>query len=468
MCMQPTRVRPAQKWGWAGHQIVHDPVIPASRTVPGTRRARYPIDIRAFLSIEGNAAVRAWLDRLRSDLTAPGLRRFNGRGPGDFDARVDLVTAYMRRHLRHQRSSRHFDQWRFPEETLAAGGGDCEDLAFVLTALLEGAGVSVDCLRVVLGEVIEHRPGGPRTWDHAWVVYQNEKGAWEILEPLGSVRPAAPSRRRRSAADVEYLPHFVFNRHHLWRVRSPATRAGDALPSYLVERTFWAGFNPSFAIGVHEHILDLALAAMPADLLQQVKRWNSWVDVDVLAYDPRDHFDFAYVEAGWERVEQRLTGAKAKLAQGYVRDFTLATHAVADFYAHTLYADFVQPHNGSLPLYDPDSPLPSGSLVYDFTPYRELPGCSHTALQAQEHWKGALISGQWWRWYTTYPDELETAAELEWRRCLPDHDAIAVDSATPKSSHTHYAGAQYARQFALRQQAAIEHVRELYKRATSA
>jgi hypothetical protein len=60
-------------------------VIPASRTVPGTKRARYPIDIRGFLSIEGNAAVHAVLDRLRGRLTEAQRVQFDGRKRGDFD-----------------------------------------------------------------------------------------------------------------------------------------------------------------------------------------------------------------------------------------------------------------------------------------------------------------------------------------------------------------------------------------------
>ena len=50
------------------------------------------------------------------------------------------------------------------------------------------------------------------------------------------------------------------------------------------------------------------------------------MDVNVLGYDPRDHFDFAYVPEGWQRVQKRL-------ASGSITDFSLAAHAIGDFYA---------------------------------------------------------------------------------------------------------------------------------------
>ena len=46
------------------------------------------------------------------------------------------------------------------------------------------AGVSSYCIRVALGSLLIHVPRGkPRKHDHYWVMYQNESGVWEILEP---------------------------------------------------------------------------------------------------------------------------------------------------------------------------------------------------------------------------------------------------------------------------------------------
>ena len=52
------------------------------------------------------------------------------------------------------------EEWLLPAETLANGGGDCEDLAFLLMALLGEAEISQSCLRLVFGELVETDPGG--------------------------------------------------------------------------------------------------------------------------------------------------------------------------------------------------------------------------------------------------------------------------------------------------------------------
>lgn len=460
--MQASQVVPYQKWHWAGDEIVPNPVIPASRVVPGTKKARYPIDVREYLSIQDNAVVRAELHRLLESLPAAEREPFFSRQPGCFDFRADKVVERVGR-LKYLPVGRRFDHWLFPDETLAAGGGDCEDLAFLLAAMLLAAGISSYCIRVALGSVTVREQGKSRRFDHAWVVYQNEDGGWEILEPLALVAPktrrAAARRPAGRASDerlrtVEYAPHFVFNSDHLWRVRGPEASANRPFADYLGDRAFWRGFHPTFAAGVHNTIYDEALQGMaPADLAR-VKRASFWVDVNVLAYDPRDHFDFAYLTESWQRV-------KARLATGNLKDFGLATHTIADFYAHTLYGEFGPQPDGTLALYDPDAPVLAEEPVYDFSGC-PLPGCGLGAQAAADHWRSQLISGQWWRWYTTFPDDLENTADFkQYRRCLPDHDFLAVDSANYKSPHR-YGAAEYQRQFPMRQAAAVAHIRATY------
>ncbi len=466
MCMQFTGVRPYQRWHWAGDEIVYDPIVPASRTIPGTKRARYPIDIRQYVSIEGNAVIRGALTELRESLPPGGQTLFGSRQPGAFDFRARSIAEFVSRRIAYRRSTRQLDQWLFPEETLALRRGDCEDLAFLLAALLEASGVSSFCLRVALGIIVDHtNPTRPRRWHHAWVVYQDEGGFWQIIEPLALVAPQRGQGKRRTPRrtvtvgphpDFEYIPHFVFNRQHLWRVRSPEDDATGQFRQYLKERKFWKGFDPSFAIWIHESIYDDALSGMPSEELDAVKQWSFWADVNVLRYDPRDHFDFSYIEEGWGRLHARL--ASASLA-----DFAYAMHALADFYAHSLYADFAEREDdGSLRLYDPDSPIPPSKLVYDFTAYSSLPDCLETPAQAAGRWKGKLISGQWWRWYTTFPDELERSSGFQYRRCLPDHDEVAVDGPGRKEPH-HYDVKDYPEQFRLRRKAAVEHIRRAYQ-----
>lgn len=466
MCMQSTHVRPYQRWHWAGDEIAHDTVILASRRIPGTKK-RYDIDIREYLSIEDNAVIREHLERLWERLPKPQQGQFTSRKPGAFDLRARTVSGYVGA-LRYMHSGRKFDDWLFPDETLANGGGDCEDLAFLLAALLEASGISAYCIRVALGAVIDHRrPAHPRRWDHAWVVYQNEGGAWEILEPhalryQARFRGRGPSVRRapliKRIHDIEYIPHFVFNRDHLWRVRTQEPYAGRLFRDYVTkDRKFWKRFEPSFAATVHWSIYDEALAGMSGAELDLVKATSLGVDVNVLEYDPREHFDFAYLDAGWERVQRRLS-------TGSLEDFALATHAIADFYAHSFYSDFARRRpDGSIEPYDPQHPIPQDALVYDFKPYAPLPGCASSTDAAEMHWKGGLISGQWWRWFTTFPGELKRASDFRWRRCLPDHDAVAVDGPERKAAHRHYSPAEYPGVFSRRRQAAIEHVRAAYR-----
>jgi hypothetical protein len=54
MCFQTSRVRPWQKWRWAGDDIFSS-VVPAARRVPGG--GPFDIDIREYLSIEGDEVV---------------------------------------------------------------------------------------------------------------------------------------------------------------------------------------------------------------------------------------------------------------------------------------------------------------------------------------------------------------------------------------------------------------------------
>ena len=163
MCMQPSGVRPYQRWHWAGDEIVHEPAIPASRILPGTRQRKYPIDIRQFLSIEGNAVIRAHLRALLDSLAPQEQQLFTSRRSGAFDFRTRKVVQYLGTQVKYkQRSSRIIDDWCFPEETLALKEGDCEDLAFLLASLLEASGISGYCLRVALGAIEEHAKAGDR------------------------------------------------------------------------------------------------------------------------------------------------------------------------------------------------------------------------------------------------------------------------------------------------------------------
>lgn len=464
MCFHTSQVIPYQRWHWAGDEIVPEPVVPAARSVPGARKRGYPIDIREFLSITDNAVVRHRLGKIVDALSLEEQRLFRSRGPGAFDFRVSVIVREFGKLDYVPSKRRTADSWLFPDETLAQGGGDCEDLAFLLAALLDAAQVSRYCVRVALGRVVV-RDGAkkPHESDHAWVVYLNEGGAWEILEPLVHVRAPRGKQEKKTASKaklerrtvVEYVPHFVFNQEHLWRVRSADDQATLRFDRYLADREFWAAFDPTFATSVHNGIYDDALKGMSAGDLSIVKRVSLVTDANVLGYDPRDHFDFAYIDEGWQRVQSRL--ATRDLA-----DFARAAHAIADFYAHSTYYDFGARRGNAQTLvpYDPNHPNLSSEPSYDFERYAPLPGATLNPAEAAAKWNGKLISGQWWRWFTTYPSSLRPALPL--RRCLPDHDAIAVDSADRPAYQRRYDEAEYQFAFADRRQAAVEHIRAAF------
>lgn len=464
--MQATPVKPHQHFRWAGDEIVHDPIVPAARSVPVARGKRgYAVDIREFLGIRGSALIRKQVSELRKSLSDDERLLFDSRVAGAFDFRARAVVDFMGRELAYVPGSRRADNWLVPSETLAARGGDCEDLAFVLASMLEQSGISSYCIRVAFGRVT--RSGGgerEKSWDHAWVVYMNEGGAWEILEPLAAIgnarkkpRRAARKREGITTESYEYAPHFVMNRHHLWRVRTSQDAAARPLTDYLGERRFFDEFDPTFATSVHNSIYRGALDGISTGELAHVERSSLIVDANTLAYDPRDHFDFAYIDQGWARVARRLK-------TGNIGDFALALHAIADFYAHSTYADFGvrRPRTDALVPYDPTTKRLARTPTYDFSAYTPIPGTTKSAADAVRPWQGKIISGQWWRWYTTYPADLKGKAELALRRTLPDHDAISVDGSSRESGHKRYDEAEFQFQFADRRAAAVEHIRSVW------
>jgi hypothetical protein len=476
MCMQCSAVRSYQQWRWSGDEIVHSPIVPAARRPAGSRKIGYPIDIRAFILTENNAVIQQHLQSVINTLPADDRLYFYKKSAGCFDFRADAIVHSMLS-LKYRPGKRCFDAWLFPDETLHLGGGDCEDLAFLLAALLAASGISTDCIRVVLGTITDHsQADNPRSWDHAWVVYQQENSAWKILEPMAKIgqinahfddidvenkppKKLVKTRQKSDVHDVSYTPHFVFNSHHLWRVRNPDRRTSQSFIDYLDSRDsrFWSGFNPSFAAGVHADIYDQALAGMSSSSRLIVKAVSLGVDANVLQYDPRDHFDFGYIDEGWRGVNERL-------ATGQLKDFGLATHAIADFYAHTLYGYFAKPQaNGHLPIFDPQKPIPADQLDYSFLKKEKRPGSACSDQTFLSNWNGKLISGQWWRWYSTYPNELR--ADLPKHRCLPDHDRLAVDGPTMHGENALFAdAAAYKKQFELRRQASIDHISAVYQK----
>jgi Transglutaminase-like superfamily len=284
MCMQSTAVRHYQRWHWNGDVICPDTTIHVSRRVPHSHKQRYDIDIREFIAIGGNSVIKNELSKITDQL--PGYKEkldFLTKGIGKFDYKANIIFEWFSNYA-YRKSSRNYDQWLFPEETLANGGGDCEDLSFLLATMLIESGISRECVRVALGCLKDRSSKNSKPHDHAWVVYQTEGSAWQILDPIAKVNDpysgkldqnTGSSSNQGNLPDIEYIPSFVFNSEHLWFVCSRESPRNDNkinkgfLENYLKSRkNFWTHFNPSFALSVHNFIFDQALTGMSvADLL---------------------------------------------------------------------------------------------------------------------------------------------------------------------------------------------------------
>ena len=91
------------------------------------------------LTTANNAVVSAKLPGLVAALPPAEQALFRSHSPRSFDFRTDKIAQFFGtlRYLKSNNKTRHCpDAWLYPDETLAQGGGDCEDLAFLLAALL--------------------------------------------------------------------------------------------------------------------------------------------------------------------------------------------------------------------------------------------------------------------------------------------------------------------------------------------
>jgi hypothetical protein len=473
MCLQTSSIRPFQKWNWNGSEIVYDTAIPASRKLVKGKETihKFPIDIREFISIENNAVIKNFIKKQIVKLEGEEQIRFYKSGEGNFDFRVSKCQEFINTiTYKKANANSKFDEWQFPDETLELQTGDCEDLAFLLASFILQCGISDYCVRVALGNVINHAASKAQSWEHAWVMYQNENGVWEIIEPLLFTKHTVAKSSGKSLKgkpeklDIEYLPHYVFNRHHLWKVRTNDNVIRKTFNDYLkTERSYFNKFNPGFAASVHNSIYNEALKGMPWFDRQKVILTSLYIDVNTTIYDPRDHFDFAYIDDSWKRINDRLATKKLK-------DFALAIHAIGDFYAHTSYAYFAyNPQTKSLPIYDSSKPLDPQKIKYDFSTLGDMPDCklstcSPGTQKPEALWDGKIISGRWFRWFAPVPNEIQNRADFCTRKCLPDHDTIAVDSTNFNQAKHKYCTSkpEYDEQFRVRKLATIEHIKMVY------
>lgn len=490
MCLTQPSVRWSRRWNWDGDRIVHEAIVPSSRPVVGHRSGGYDIDVREFLVSDRNAvmgrALRTDMKKFVESLDGGDWDLFSSRGSGSFDHRAAMIAAYVGDEIGYRYGGAR-DPWQFPDETLAIKSGDCEDRALLIASLLVASGTSSFNVRVALGRFRWWDARGRRHEnDHVWVMYKDEAGRWLLLEPTHArtIEQADVAKKSEAPVRAEYIPIYLFNDVHLWAV---SRGSHDADVTADLKRD-WSGVHPTFGGAVHKSILNEALppSVCPPWVLATLNRhFTSYLgigsltvdDVDSGPYDPRDHFDNAYIVQGWSLVKQRLTQF-AGLPVNNLDAFFYAAHGIADFYAHTSYAHFAAQPGQPLAPCDPANLTPVRAP--DYGPGGDFDLTSGTfslndavfhgsRAEAAAHWQGKVISGRYAQkkdshgiieQFITIPPELTDAPSFSWRGSMPHHNEIAVDGPTPEKGHALYAAPRYARQYRLRYDAAVKHIRQ--------
>jgi hypothetical protein len=479
MCLATSNVRGAAQWNWEGDTIIHDPIIVGCRDVLGKKKERYDIDIRGFLANKDNAVLKRTVRKIAAKLPAQERALFYSRAAQSFDLRMRAVTAYISSHVAYEgTSSREFDYWLFPEETLKTRKGDCEDRAFLLASLLLAAGVSSYSVRIALGKI--YNQNTKESYDHVWVMYKNESGVWMLIEPLLLTQEARAQTKRLAKKKavspeetVEYIPYYVFNDSHLWRLKNNTITT--TFEKYLRSRQFWKDFDPKFAAGVHNHIFDEALSELSDTDRMYVKGISMALDINPAIYDPRDHFDNGYIDEGWKMVKMRI-------GEGTLSGLARAAHTAADFYAHSSYGCFAKKDaNDELVLFDPDDPNASLEVPPDYEGggfafsrfTRNQSKCS--SADPARQWEGKIVSGRFGqhgdqaqgfleKTFISIPYALRSAPGFEKRTCLPHHNEIAVDTEKKPDVHKLYDDPEeFKKAYERRRKAAVAHIKKIYQ-----
>lgn len=486
MCFTLSNVVTTGRWNWEGDKIVHRPVIRGARKTPNNKKV-YDIDIRQFLTTKDNEVIATAIGKLVDELSSQEQALFRSRQHGSFDYRVQAILKYFFKHFKYKPGSRSFDYWLFPDETIAEGGGDCEDRAILLASLFLASGISGYVVRVALGRLYDAEKKTSK--DHAWVMYRNEDGKWMCLEPLLFTQEAKKISRKlsirktiRPQVPYEYVPYFVFNDSHLWEMKNNTDT--PTLSDYLRGRNFWTHFDPEFAAGVHNDIFDLTLGDMDEADRLYIKACSLALDT-VSSYDPREHFDNGYIEEGWSLQREYIR-------QKSLNKLTYALHAVADFYAHTSYAQFAprEPDGRTIALYSDAAP-PQLDAEYGTEPFNLNDSSRFTVnphyYKDKDRTKAVaycdkqqIISGRFAqprdpsqtfleKNFVYIPYNMRHAKDFPDRGSLPHHNEIAVDAPLGKDSklpdaHKLYQTAKaYQEQFNLRFDAAKRHVTQEYE-----
>ncbi len=529
MCLIQSNIRGLEKYNWEGDIIIHDSTVPSSRPVvgfPATKKYEYEIDVREFLVTEHNSLMQKTLREdiagYLKEMAGGNLDLFQSRKEDAYDYRAHIIASFVAEKIAYDKKDGG-DPWQFPDETLHVKKGDCEDRAFLIASLLIASGISSYNVRVALGKVLMTKNKKTNEYDHAWVMYKNEKGQWSLIEPLkinnrvkerkASNKKDSPRRSdvfQFSNATAEYQPYFVFNDSHLWSL----VRKGDT-PKFqdsISVRRKWSKFKPTFAGEVHKSILNAALAGADQRVINTLNRYFSRAvfgivgplvdDIDRRSYNPLDHFDNCFIDDGWNLVKERLQVFKQSNIQN-LDYFALAAHGIADFYAHSSYCHFAaifqeqNEKNDYAELYDHANPSFGGPPDYTSDCGFDLANEKFTVNeiywnlkkrtrdQIPPVWNGKLISGRYaqskdtWKSIigqitegpTRIPQQYLIQPDFYKRGAVPHHNEIAVDEETMAGSHKLYSQTTegrddimcFANQFRWRKNSAIRHIRNAFK-----
>lgn len=489
MCLGVSFVRNVPSWNWDGDHIVHECIVPSSRSVVGYSRGHtYDIDVREFLVTSRNEVISRTINKDIKALAKKhrgGWDFFQSRNRNSFDFRAAIITEFASTEIAYA-DGRAADPWQFPDETLEVREGDCEDRALLIASLLLASGISSYNVRVALGKMRLRKTNGRfADRDHVWVMYKNEAGRWRVLEPLLSKRRRAPHRQdndRFTPSAAEYIPYFLFNDSHLWQVY----HADNAEPIYqLPLKRNWSELHPSFAGIVHKNIMSEALniPECPQHIRDQLLSYFSFgyfgipvvdnYDRDFSDYDPADHFDNGQIQAGWNKVDQRLGTFGKDTAN--LKAFGAAAHGIADFYAHTSFLHFAR----SPVIYDPlaeNYGLPTRPTYGNDSTFKlTLPDFSMntrlwkgTKEEGAKAWDGEIISGRYAqaRDSQSFLESINRTATGLASRCgaLPHHAEMAVDGGDDKQNVL-YNVDQYEQQLRWRRESAVRHIRQAFRQS---
>lgn len=493
MCFADSRVHGLRRWNWDGERIIYDSIVPSSRPVVMHQEGGYDIDVREFLVTRDNAIMRRTLEqdvkKFIGELGSVSWEFFISRAPGSFDVRAYVIRQFISEKIEY-RLTKGLDPWQFPDETLKLRSGDCEDRALLIASMLLASGISSFNVRVALGRFRAWFGKKHEDFDHVWVMYKDESGKWQVIEPAAHARISdkAGKGEEKKPDTAEYIPFFIFNDAHLWATQDSSLYEGKKA---IHLKRDWSTLHPSFAGWVHKTILNEALTPdiCPQWVLASLNQhftsvlWKRSLTVDDIelpgSYDPRDHFDNGYIEESWKQVTDRLEQF-SKSGIRNLNSFHCAVHGIGDFYAHSSYAEFGVVQEGKLALYNPANPASSLTQSPDYGQGSGFDIASGkfsinanlwkgSAQEATALWKGKLVSGRYAQHgdsqdileaITFIPASLTKDKDFYLRGSLPHHNEIAVDDDT--GSNVLYDQDKFAAQYALRKDAAVRHIRQAF------